>query len=97
LTWAGRLIDLTTVKRYTCVAALLSVACLLAAGALHVLMLGVAFYFLRLGGQGLMFHTALTATARAYPEGAGKAIGIASLGFSTAQAVLPPVAVLMIG
>jgi MFS family permease len=97
LTWAGRLIDLTTVRRYTwCVAAVLAAACLLAAGAVHVLMLAVAFYFLRLGGQGLMMHTALTATARAYPEDAGKALGIASLGFSVAQAVLPPLAVVLL-
>jgi hypothetical protein len=40
LTWGGRLIDLTTVRRYTwCVATLLSVASLLAAGGVHVLML----------------------------------------------------------
>ncbi len=40
-----------------------------------------------------MFHT-----ARAQPEDAGKAIGIASLGFSIAQAVLLLLAaVLMIG
>ena len=97
LTWAGRLIDLTTVRRYTwCVAALLAAACLLTAGAGSVLVLAVAFYFLRLGGQGLMMHTALTATARAYPEDAGKALGIASLGFSAAQAALPPLAVLLL-
>jgi hypothetical protein len=48
LTWAGRLIDLTTVKRATgCIAALLSVACLLAAAAMHGVMLGVACVFLR--------------------------------------------------
>lgn len=97
LTWAGRLIDLTTVRRYTwCVAALLSVACLMVAGAVHVVMLVIAFYFLRLGGQGLMMHTALTVTARAYPEDAGKALGLVSLGFSVAQAVLPPLAVVML-
>jgi len=97
LTWAGRLIDLTTVRRYAwCVAALLCFACLLAAGAQNVAMLCIAFYFLRLGGQGLMMHTALTATARAYPEDAGKALGIAALGFSIAQAMLPPLTVLVI-
>jgi MFS family permease len=97
LTWAGRLIDLTTVRRYTWfAAALLSGACLMVAGAVHVVMLGVAFYFLRLGGQGLLMHTALTVTARAYPEDAGKALGLVSLGFSVAQAVLPPLAVLML-
>ena len=44
-----------------------------------------------------MMHTALTATARAYPDDAGKALGIASLGFSVAQAALPPLAVPLIG
>jgi hypothetical protein len=52
LTWARRLIDLTTVKcTIWCVATLLSGADPLAAD-VHVLMLGVAFYFLQLGGQG---------------------------------------------
>lgn len=45
---AGRLIDLTTVERATgCFAALLSLACLLAAAAMHVVMLGIACVFLR--------------------------------------------------
>ncbi|MDQ7251468.1 hypothetical protein [Dongia sedimenti] len=76
LTWAGRLIDLTTVKRYTwCVAWLLAAACLLAAGAIHVLMLAVAFYFLRPGGQGLMMHTALTRPHGPNRNGAEIALG----------------------
>jgi MFS family permease len=94
LIWVGRLIDRMTVRRYTwCAAALLAGACLLTAGAGSVLVLAVAFYGLRLGGQGLMMHTALTATARSFPQDAGKALGIASLGFSVAQALLPPLAI----
>jgi hypothetical protein len=43
-------------------------------------MLCIGFYFLRLGGQGLMVHTALTATARQFPLDAGKALGAIALG-----------------
>jgi MFS family permease len=95
LTWAGRLIDHTTVRRYTwCVAALLAAACVLAAIAPFGWVLAVCFYLLRLGGQGLMMHTALTCTGRRFPEDAGKALGIIMLGFAFAQAVFPELAVL---
>lgn len=98
LTWAGRLIDHTSVRRYTLsVGALLTFACVLTAVAPFGLVLAVAFYFLRLGGQGLMVHTGITATARAFPTQSGKAIGMVMLGFSLAQAVFPPVAVFAIG
>jgi predicted MFS family arabinose efflux permease len=40
-----------------------------------------------------MMHTALTATARAFPADSGKALGVIALGFSAAQAVLPLAAV----
>lgn len=96
LGWAGRLIDYTTVRRFTwCVALLLAGACLLASASLNAVMLTVAFYGLRLGGQGLMTHTAYTATARAFPKDAGKAVGVVSLGICIAQAVLPILAVLL--
>lgn len=96
LTWAGRLIDYTTVRRFTwCVALLLSFACLLVAASAHFVMLAVAFYFLRLGGQGLMTHTALTATARAFPQDAGKALGVIALGLSVAQGLFPIAGVTM--
>jgi MFS family permease len=90
LTWAGRLIDYTTVRRYAwAVAGLLSAACLLTAISPWASVLCLSFYLLRLGGQGLMVHTAMTTTARAFPLDAGKAIGIVTLGFSAAQALMP--------
>ncbi len=90
LTWAGRLIDYTTVRIFTWgVAVLLAGACLLVAISPNFIVLAIAFYFLRLGGQGLMVHTALTATARTFPANAGKALGIVALGMSAAQALLP--------
>lgn len=90
LTWAGRLIDYTTVRRFTwSVAFLLAFACILVAVSPNYFALAVAFYFLRLGGQGLMTHTALTATARAFPQDAGKALGLIALGLSLSQGILP--------
>ncbi|WP_426130834.1 MFS transporter [Pararhizobium sp. PWRC1-1] len=90
LTWAGRLIDYTTVRMFTwVVAALLAGACVLVAVSPNFIVLAIAFYFLRLGGQGLMVHTALTATARTFPMDAGKALGIVALGMSAAQAFFP--------
>lgn len=87
LTWAGRLIDYTTTRRFTlAVTLLLLTACLLVSGAQAAWMLCIGFYFLRLGGQGLMVHTALTATARQFPLDAGKALGAIALGLSLAQA-----------
>jgi len=96
LTWAGRLIDYTTVRRFTWgVALVLATACLLVAVSANFIMLAVAFYFLRLGGQGLMTHTALTATARAFPQDAGKALGVIALGMSVALGLFPIAGVTM--
>ncbi|KTS14546.1 major facilitator transporter [Pantoea dispersa] len=94
LTWAGRMIDYTTTRRFTLAVTLLLVtACLLVSGAQAAWMLCAGFYLLRLGGQGLMVHTALTATARQYPLDAGKALGAIALGLSLAQALFPLAAV----
>ncbi|WP_434148838.1 hypothetical protein [Pantoea agglomerans] len=65
LTWAGWMIDYTTIRRFIlAVTLLLITACLLVSGAQAAWMLCAGFYLLRLGGQGLLVHTALTATAR---------------------------------
>lgn len=98
LTWVGRHIDHTTVHRYTWfAAAVLAGGCLLTALAPHPIVLAIGFYFLRLGGLGLMMHTALTSTARRFPEDSGKALGVVMLGLDFAQAVLPVLAVMGIG
>lgn len=94
LTWAGRLIDYTTTRLFTLAVTLLLVtACLLVSGAQAAWMLCAGFYLLRLGGHGLMVHTALTATARQFPLDAGKALGAIALGLSLAQAIFPVAAV----
>ncbi len=86
----GRWIDDTTVPRYTIgIAILLACACGVMAIASSVALLILALYLLRLGGQGLMVHTAMTATARAFPSRAGRALGLANLGMPIGEALLP--------
>jgi MFS family permease len=90
LQWVGRWIDRTTVARYTIgVAILLAGACALMAVSRSLPLLVGTLYLLRLGGQGLMVHTSLTAIARAFPGQRGKALGISNLGMPAAEAVLP--------
>lgn len=97
LPWLGRLIDRVSVRRYSIyVAGLLTGACLLTAFSPAIFFLGLSFYLLRLGGQGLMVHTAMTATARTFPVDAGKALGVIALGLAIAQAIMPLAAVSLI-
>jgi MFS family permease len=56
-----------------------------------VLLLGL--YLLRLLGQAMMSHIAMTAMARWFNAHRGRALGIASLGHSAGEAVMPGLAV----
>ena len=97
LPWVGRLIDRTSLFRYTLFVAIgLVLASLVTAASVGIITLGIGFYLLRLSGQGLMVHTAMTATARKFPIDAGKALGLIALGLALAQALMPLAAVGMI-
>ena len=61
------------------------------------LMLVAVLFGLRLFGQGLLTHLAMTAMARWFDSHRGRALSIASLGFPAGEAVLPALAVLSIG
>ncbi len=52
-----------------------------------------ALFLLRLCGQGLMMHMALTTMVRYFQQARGRAVGIAALGLPLAEAVLPGMAV----
>lgn len=95
--WLGRLIDRFDLRGFTvavCVGLIL--ACFVMGYAQHALVLGVAIYMLRLAGQGLMSHIAITAMARYFEVGRGKAISIASMGHPASEAVLPIITVAVI-
>jgi sugar phosphate permease len=60
----------------------------------HLLVLGIVIYLLRLTGQGMMLHIAVTAIARWLPRARGQALSVAGLGIPTGEAILPILAVL---
>ncbi len=86
----GKLIDMVPLPRYTvgAVLLLLSGTAVMALGS-GVVMLAVAIFLLRQGGQGLMSHISITSMTRYFEEGRGRAIALATLGFAAGEAILP--------
>lgn len=90
LPWVGHYVDLWPLRRFTAAVILgLSMALLLLSLAPHPLAVLAGFWGLRLGGQALMGHTAISTLARAYEQARGKAISLATLGHPAGEAVLP--------
>ncbi len=93
----GRFIDRIDLRRYAMLVCLLMIsACVFTSLILNVVMLILAVFLLRHSGQGLMTHTATTSMARYFDRGRGRAIAIASLGFTIGEALLPFLATLVI-
>lgn len=93
LLWAGRQMDRLDLRTFAAaVAAALAVGCGLMATASTLLLVGVAMFVLRISGQGLMTHMAMTGMGRYFADGRGKAVSIASLGLPLAEAIMPPLA-----
>lgn len=90
LAWVGKRLDSTDLRRFTaalCVAlAVASFSMAIAAGTGSLI---IAFFLLRLTGQGLLSHTSLTSMSRYFDAGRGKAMSIAGLGYPLGEAVLP--------
>jgi MFS family permease len=86
----GKKIDFVPLNGFTLfVVGGITAACLLAAFSFHIVGLFFAVYLLRLFGQGLLSHTALTTMARFFKQARGKALSIAYLGFPVGEGVLP--------
>jgi MFS family permease len=97
LPWTGRQIDRLTLRSYTtlvCLVLVLAAAVMAAVPSAAWLVLAV--FLLRQAGQGLASHLGTTAMARYYEADRGKAVALASLGFSVGEALLPLLAVLAI-
>lgn len=94
--WLGRLIDRIDLRLYSAVVCVgLAGAALAMAGVHAVVALGAAIFGLRLFGQGLMSHTAITSMTRYFDEHRGKAMCLAGLGFAAGEAIFPRAAVEM--
>lgn len=98
LPFLGKQIDYYPLRPYSIgVVLLLSAALLTTAAAPNVVVLALGVWGMRLGGQGLMTHTAVTTMGRYFDRVRGKAISIATLGYPIGEALLPILIALCIG
>ena len=88
--WLGKLIDQIDLWLYTaCVTVGLAVACLTIARVESAVGLVLAFFLLRLFGQGLSGHTGVTTASRVRSEFRGRTVSLVSLGYSVGEIILP--------
>ncbi|MHB2167751.1 MFS transporter [Alsobacter sp. R-9] len=88
--WAGGVLDRVSTEAYAAVSVLgLALAALSISLAPGVAALVLSLFALRLFGQGMLGHAAITSTARLPQAIRGRAVGIATLGFSTGEMVIP--------
>ncbi len=95
----GAWIDQVDLRFYTLVVilGLITAAVLMAlAPPLSVVILYVSILLLRLCGQGLMSHIAVTTMARSFVLARGRAISLAVMGHPSAEAVLPLITVFVV-
>lgn len=96
--YLGKKLDGADLRKFTLLLCLgMLIACLGMATAQHVAVLALAIFLLRLCGQGLLGHTALTSMSRYFEIGRGKALSVAGLGYPAGEAVLPAAVVLALG
>lgn len=97
LPWSGQLIDRIDLRIFTvAVVTGLILACMTINVASNFIVLTFAIFLLRHFGQGLSSHTSITSMARYMDKNRGKAIAIASTGYSVGEAILPFLAVMAI-
>ena len=90
LPFIGRIMDVLPAHRVILIVApLLAGASLLAGFAMTVPLLVFAVFLLRLFGQGMMTHIALTATGRWFVAERGRAVSLVVLGHQGGEATLP--------
>jgi MFS family permease len=97
LIWLGKLVDRVAPARLVILTvAGLALASLTMSFATGALTLAVAFYLLRLFGQGMSTHIAISVLAKRFSAARGRAISIATMGIAFSEVVMPPLAVLMV-
>lgn len=93
----GKYIDQISLKKYTLLATMIFLmALVLMSFNTYWFLLPVAFFGLRIAGQGLFSHIAITSMSKYFLKGRGKAISLASLGHPFGQAALPILVVALI-
>ncbi len=92
LPFVGRLIDFVSVSVTSIIVIiLLALATITMSQAESLVSLFAAIFLLRLFGQGMMTHTAITAMAKWYANNRGKAVSIATIGHQFSEALGPTI------
>lgn len=95
--WLGKLIDQTNLKLYTGLVTIgLAIACLIMSNVSNTMTLVLAFFMLRLFGQGLSGHTGITTASRVNQSYRGRSVSLSGLGFSVAEIILPFTTIILI-
>jgi len=90
MVWAGTLVDRFRVRVIGAIVCFgLAGATLVMANITQAWMVVIAIFLLRFAGQGMASHIAVVAMARWFVATRGRALSIATLGFSLGEAVLP--------
>lgn len=98
MVWAGALTDRFRIRTLGFVVLpMVMLACFFMAGVSAAWLLPFVIFALRFSGQGMMSHLAVVAMARWFVAARGRALAIAGLGFSAAEAFLPLVFVSLLG
>ncbi|MDC1148884.1 MFS transporter [Pelagibacteraceae bacterium] len=95
--WLGKKIDdfkLRNFAIFVCISLFFAAVFMSQLSSLVYLLL--AIFFLRLFGQGLMSHTSSTAMARYFDKNRGKALGVAWLGLSFGEGILPGLVIFLL-
>ncbi|WP_228527766.1 MFS transporter [Pararhodonellum marinum] len=94
----GKLIDTVPLKQFTlATTALFVISLLFFSFSQAWWYVPIAFFGLRLAGQGLFSHISITSMSRYFEANRGKAISLASLGHPLGQAILPALILIVIG
>lgn len=97
LLWSGTLLDRIALPKFSIsLVAGLALACVVMANSTGVITLFLAILMLRHLGQGLMTMTGSTSMMRYVAHSKGKANSLTTMGYSTAEAVLPTVVIAML-
>jgi MFS family permease len=95
--WIGRLMDRLGIRRLmTIIVFLFGLACFFTANVRNLVMLFLAFFFLRMLGQGALMLLGTNTPAMWFRKRLGFVSGIMSLGMSGGTAILPPLLLFLI-
>ena len=98
MVWAGVLADRVNTRRLGSLCLIgLGLACLLTAINAYAALVPVVIFFLRFSGQGMASHIALVSVSRWFVATRGKALAVASLGYSLGEILLPVSFVFLMG